>query len=62
MATQKVTINVPEEDLAAEKTDAESFGQELSLPAGIKLYELGRLSSGRAVPCNIPAGAKQGDG
>lgn len=34
--------------LLAEKTDAASFARELAVLAAVKLYELGRLSSGRA--------------
>lgn len=45
---EQVTINLPEKILLAEKTDAEAFGKELSMLAAVKLYELGRLSSGRA--------------
>ena len=48
MASRQIIINVPEEVLLAEKTDEAAFAQELKLLAAIKLYELGRLSSGRA--------------
>jgi predicted HTH domain antitoxin len=48
MATRHVTIDVPEKVLLAEKTDEEAFGKELRVLAAVKLYELGRLSSGRA--------------
>jgi predicted HTH domain antitoxin len=48
MATQHVTIDVPEKVLLAEKTDAAAFAKELRILAAVKLYELGRLSSGRA--------------
>lgn len=48
MRTQQIVIDVPEQILLAEKTDAVSFAHELRLLAAIKLYELGRLSSGRA--------------
>lgn len=44
----QIIIDVPEKVLLAEKMDEASFGRELRLLAAIKLYELGRLSSGRA--------------
>ncbi len=44
----ELLIEVPEDILVAEKTDAASFSRELLLLASIKLYELGRLTSGRA--------------
>jgi predicted HTH domain antitoxin len=34
--------------LLAEKTDEVSFAREVRMLAAVKLYELGRLSSGRA--------------
>lgn len=48
MATQQIVIDVPEQILLAEKADARSFGREVRELAAVKLYELGRLSSGRA--------------
>ena len=48
MAAQEVTIEVPEKVLLAEKMDATTFGQELRMLAAVKMYELGRLTSGRA--------------
>jgi predicted HTH domain antitoxin len=48
MSARQIVINVPEKVLLAEKTDAASFAREVSILAAIKLYELGRLSSGRA--------------
>ncbi len=47
-ATQTVSIDVPEKVLLAEKTDAAAFAREMRILAAVKLYELGRLSSGRA--------------
>ena len=48
MALQEITIAVPDKVLLAEKTDAQAFGRELLLLAAVKLFEIGRLSSGRA--------------
>jgi len=46
MSTLKVVV--PEAALISLKTDPEAFSKELPLLAAIKLFELGRLSSGRA--------------
>jgi predicted HTH domain antitoxin len=43
-----ITVQCPDEVLISLKEDAESFSRELPLAAAMKLYELGRLSSGRA--------------
>ncbi len=48
MNTRQIALAIPEKVLLAEKTDPDSFGRELLLLAAVKLYELGRLSSGRA--------------
>lgn len=48
MATRQIVIDVPDKILLAEKTDEVAFARELRMLAAIKLYELGRLSSGRA--------------
>ena len=48
MTPRQIVINVPEKIILAEKTDESSFARELRILAAVKLYELGRLSSGRA--------------
>jgi predicted HTH domain antitoxin len=48
MASQQIVIDVPEKVLLSQKTDASSFAREMRVLAAVKLYELGRLSSGRA--------------
>jgi predicted HTH domain antitoxin len=48
MGMRHITIDVPEELVAAEGGDAAAFARELALLAAVKLYELGRLSSGCA--------------
>ncbi len=48
MTIRQITVDVPEKVLLAAKTDEVSFARELRVLAAVKLYELGRLSSGRA--------------
>jgi predicted HTH domain antitoxin len=48
MSLRQITIDIPEKVLLAEKSDEIAFGQEMRVLAVVKLYELGRLSSGRA--------------
>jgi len=45
---QQVTIDIPDETLLALKLAPAGAAQELCLAAAVKLYELGRLSSGAA--------------
>jgi len=44
----QVTLSVPEETAQALQLTPEQLGQELCLTAAVKLYELGKLSSGAA--------------
>lgn len=48
MPSRQIVIDVPEKVLLAEKVDEAEFARELRILAAVKLYELGRLSSGRA--------------
>jgi predicted HTH domain antitoxin len=48
MTTRQIVLEIPEKVLLAEKTDETAFAQELRILAAVKLYEMGRLSSGRA--------------
>jgi predicted HTH domain antitoxin len=48
MTSRQVVLDIPEKILLAEKTDEATFAREMRILAAVKLYELGRLSSGRA--------------
>ena len=48
MTTRRISVDVPESVLLTEKTDERAFAREIRMLAAVKLYELGRLSSGRA--------------
>ncbi len=43
-----VTIEYPEEILVSLKETKDDFSRELKIAAAVKLYELGKLSSGKA--------------
>lgn len=53
-----ITLHIPDETLQALQIPSENLSSEMLLVAAIKLYELGRLSSGAAanlagIPRNI---------
>lgn len=43
-----ITLTIPDEALQALQTTPENLSQEMLLVVAVKLYELGRLSSGAA--------------
>jgi predicted HTH domain antitoxin len=44
----KIQLDIPDEVLVSLKETPQTLGRELCIAAAVKLYELGKLSSGRA--------------
>lgn len=44
----RITLELPDDTLQALNLSPDALGEELRLAAAVKLYELGRLSSGAA--------------
>lgn len=45
---EKVILEIPEEILISLKESSKEFSKDILILAAVKLYELGKLSSGRA--------------
>ena len=48
MGSEQLVVEVPEKVLLASKMDSTRFAAEMKMMTAVKLFELGRLSSGRA--------------
>jgi predicted HTH domain antitoxin len=45
---KELTLEIPEEVLVSLKEDSQEFSKDILMLAAVKLYEMGKLSSGRA--------------